>query len=155
MPWEKQEDGSLEDVWDIVWEVFACDGNYRASYTFVCIDKRSGIDKTIIVVHPDLYGADMEDVTTRELSKDMPGPNIVGFEYVRAPGWESHKAKRSLDTRNEGTEDFSFGNRRGTKFRRASWPARNVVTNSYKYDSSEEEDDTKKTVENHRERVIA
>lgn len=78
MPWEKQEDGRLEDIW----EVFACDGKYRAGYTFVGIDKRSGIDKTNIVVLPDLYGADMEVVTTRELLKDMPGPNIMGFEYV-------------------------------------------------------------------------
>lgn len=51
--------------------------------------------------------------------KYIPGPNIIGFEYVRARGRESHNPKLNLDPSDESIEDLS--NRRAKRYRRASW----------------------------------
>jgi hypothetical protein len=136
VPWKRgdkgQADGTTEDIWEILWKVYVRPD--RECDSFVCIDRQSGIDKTVIIVDPDWYFYDEETVIPGPL-EHMPAPRIRGFKYTRIAAREAHIMKIGLDVANTDVEDIA-GDEGANRFRRPGWPARGILP-----DESEDEDE--------------
>ncbi|KAJ5280262.1 hypothetical protein N7478_005634 [Penicillium angulare] len=84
--WDREEDGGVEDIWDIVKRVHS-EGLFGRGYEiFFCIDLQSSLDSTVILVVPQYWnpGKRWDKV------KDLPCPRLVGFDYGRMLGRIAH-----------------------------------------------------------------
>lgn len=55
VPWEHDEDGTLDDIWYIVLKIYKHEGFGRRFQRFFCLDRQSVEDQTLIIVEPDFF----------------------------------------------------------------------------------------------------
>ncbi|KAH8692382.1 hypothetical protein BGW36DRAFT_363374 [Talaromyces proteolyticus] len=118
VPWERHQDGTPQDIWEIIWEVYQYDLHRSA---ICCIDQQSGEDNTVLLVKMDYYFEDLEETKyPRDLLKDLLYPDIRGFKYVRVPARDVHTSLINLAIANMGIEDM--GDQDLKSFHRPGWP---------------------------------
>lgn len=106
VPWKREDDGTLSDIWNILWKCFDYEGLQRFCPSFVCIDRQSGIDQTVLFVAPDweFYETRAAEENAKELLKGFLGWRLQGFGYTRLSGREAHAMNRRVDEGRLGIE---------------------------------------------------
>ncbi|KAJ5579820.1 uncharacterized protein N7459_005805 [Penicillium hispanicum] len=109
VPWKKgkagETDGTVKDMWDILVEIYTYPG--RAVDTFLCLDRQSAVDQTVIFVKADMGPR-----------QDHPLGCVRGFTYTRIP---AHSAQ---DTFRQSTRMRHFVGPHGwiRTYLRPGWP---------------------------------
>ncbi|KAJ5662784.1 hypothetical protein N7462_011710 [Penicillium macrosclerotiorum] len=124
IPWESEEDGTLDDIWNILWTIYRHDG--APPVCFFCIDREAAVDLDVLLVKPDFYWGDRQDGQEHpSLLVDLECPRLRGFWYCRISGNLCHQAKIQLDTDNLDITELGGYDLR--KYRRPGWPARGIL----------------------------
>jgi hypothetical protein len=82
VPWEKEEDGTEEDMLNIFWEVHTFKGavDYPCP-VFFCVDRESPRDNSVIAVHEHFFH--MSDKLILNSLTDMPYWHIRSINFAR------------------------------------------------------------------------
>ncbi|KAJ5105550.1 hypothetical protein NUU61_002897 [Penicillium alfredii] len=135
IPWksgpEGDVDGTIEDIWEIVWKVWTSEGRAGNCGTFACVDQQSAVDQTVILVDAKWYHGSRE----QELLQYLPSPTMKGFRYTRVAARDAHLDKINLDIANMGIDECGEG---AKSFRRPDWPSPELFDDD---DDDEDEND--------------
>ncbi|KAJ5176149.1 uncharacterized protein N7482_002026 [Penicillium canariense] len=132
VPWEGEEDGTDEDIWSIVWQVWEDGGDQ----VFFCIDQLSGEDQSVLCVECDRFSYRQLPENAKHLT-GVCDPNLRGFRCTRVPAEDAQIDKVNLDIANMGMEDFGPVH----KFRRPGWPARGIIPDETDDEEEAEEEE--------------
>ena len=117
VPWKEGQagdiDGTVKDIWEILLSVYTYPG--RAVDTFLCLDRQSALDETVIFVKADKYNVQPDHPALEHLVL----PRIKGFMYTRIPAHSAHVTFRE-STKMRHLAGFVGWVR---SYRRAGWPA--------------------------------
>lgn len=82
IPWSREQDGTLQDAWNILWQMFQHSARNSTNPVFLCIDEQSGVDQTLLVIRADWYLVPM-DTIDKQIISDMLKPQLRGIRYTR------------------------------------------------------------------------
>ncbi|PWY80735.1 hypothetical protein BO94DRAFT_148975 [Aspergillus sclerotioniger CBS 115572] len=111
VPWDGEEDGTLDDIWRIVQELAIYHRGSPIFYPIFFVDRQSTADNTVLAVRPRPPGT--------PLPTDLPSRNLGGFSYGRVPGRDAHYIFDNVSMRRNYFSDLAPVN----VFRRPDWPA--------------------------------
>lgn len=128
VPWKDgQRDGTLEDMWDIFWDVYTYKRGRATSITspfpIFFIDQQSGNDLTVIAVDSDTLYTRKSNTAAAEILKNTPARNVRGFFHGRLSGRDAHIAHANLSIANMGFDEFTEPN----QFPRPGWPGHGIL----------------------------
>lgn len=131
VPWKDgeqgQRDGTLEDMWDIFWDVYTYKRGRATPVTspipIFFIDRQSGHDLTVIAVEPDLLYMRKPNAAAAEILKDTPASKVRGFLHGRIGGRDAHIAHANLSIGNMGFDEWTEEDR----FPRPGWPGHGIL----------------------------
>ncbi|KAJ5740415.1 hypothetical protein N7493_000287 [Penicillium malachiteum] len=118
VPWEAEEDGTLEDVWELILMQHRRTGFMPD--TFFCIDRQSLEGHDFLAVEPDFYYEE-PDQEYPDLLKDLEYPSLRGFWYCRVSGNMCHETKLQRSVQNMALSELA--GEEPKRFRRPDWPA--------------------------------
>ncbi|KAJ5629263.1 hypothetical protein N7528_002920 [Penicillium herquei] len=118
VPWEAEEDGTLEDVWELVLMQHRRTGFMPD--TFFCIDRQSLKGHDFLTVEPDFYYEEHDQEYPDPL-KDLEYPFLRGFWYCRVSGDMCHETKLQRSVQNMALSELA--GEEPKRFRRPDWPA--------------------------------
>lgn len=128
VPWEHNEDGTLDDIWNIVLKIYKHEGFGRRFQRFFCLDRQSVEDQKLIVVEPDFYLAGRKVQDEGRLLQGMVAPTLAGFRCNRVSCEEAHDVKIELDSCVRTIEDIHGAlSDEGQHFIRPGWPGPEVL----------------------------
>ncbi|OJJ80106.1 uncharacterized protein ASPGLDRAFT_39395 [Aspergillus glaucus CBS 516.65] len=128
VPWKDgQRDGTLEDMWDIFWDVYTYRRDRATSITpplpIFFIDQQSGHDLTVIAVDSDILYTRKSNTAAAEILKNTPARKVRGFFHGRLSGRDAHMAHANLSIANMGFDEFTEAN----QFPRPGWPGHGIL----------------------------
>lgn len=127
VPWEHDEDGTLDDIWSIVLEIYKHEGFGRRFARFFCLDRQSVEDQTLIIVEPDFFLAGRKVQDEGDLLQGMVAPTLAGFRCNRVPCEDAHDSKMELDLCYRTIEEIGGLDNEGQHFVRPGWPGPGVL----------------------------
>ncbi|KAJ6096045.1 hypothetical protein N7486_006791 [Penicillium sp. IBT 16267x] len=127
VPWERDEDGTLDDIWNIVLKIYKHEGFGRRFQRFFCLDRQSVEDQTLIIVEPDFFLAGRKVQDEGELLQGMIAPTLAGFRCNRVRCEEAHDCKMKLDHCDRTIEEIGGLGNEGQHFIRPGWPGPDVL----------------------------
>ncbi|KAJ5760620.1 hypothetical protein N7520_007776 [Penicillium odoratum] len=122
VPWERDEDGTLDDIWNITLEIYKHEGYGRQFTRFFCLDRQSVVDRTLIIVEPDFYLPGRRVQDEGELLQGMKAPMLAGFRYNRVSCEDAHETKIELERCARLIEEVGESDDEGQHFVRPGWP---------------------------------
>ncbi|KAL3486557.1 hypothetical protein BJX62DRAFT_246673 [Aspergillus germanicus] len=124
VPWTPRDDdytardGTLEDMWDVFWELYTYKRGrsvpYGTSLPTFFIDQQSAIDQTVIAVHADYMFRYTEEELAGEVLKGVELPKLKGILFMNA------------GVANMGFDEFGDREKVGF-FPRPGWPGHGVL----------------------------
>lgn len=128
VPWKDgQRDATLEDMWDIFWDVYTYKRGRATSITspfpIFFIDQQSGHDMTVIAVDSDTLYTRKSNTAAAEILKNTPARKVRGFFHGRLSGRDAHIAHANLSIANMDFGDFTEAN----QFPRPGWPGHGIL----------------------------
>lgn len=128
VPWKDgQRDGTLEDMWDIFWDVYTYKRGGATSITspfpIFFIDKQSGHDLTVIAVDSDILYTRKSNTAAAQILENTPARKVRGFFHGRLSGRDAHIAHANLSIANMGFDEFTEPD----KFPRPGWPGHGIL----------------------------
>ncbi|KAJ5672113.1 hypothetical protein N7507_001240 [Penicillium longicatenatum] len=127
VPWECDEDGTLEDIWNLVLKIYKHEGFGRRFQRFFCLDRQSVEDQTLIIVEPDFFLSGRKVQDEGELLQGMVAPTLAGFRCNRVLCEEAHESKIELDQCIRTIEEIGGLDNEGQHFIRPDWPGPEVL----------------------------
>ncbi|KAJ5730975.1 uncharacterized protein N7483_005483 [Penicillium malachiteum] len=82
VPWEKQEDGNCDDIFNILVQVDKFQGLGYICDPFFCIDQESPRDNRLILVEPEIYHYGNYVQSEGEYLQGMIAPTLKGFKTI-------------------------------------------------------------------------
>lgn len=128
VPWkDDQRDGTLEDMWDVFWDVYTYKRGRATAVTsplpMFFIDQQSGHDLTVIAVDSDTLYTRKSNTAAAEILKDTPARKVRGFFHGRLSGRDAHIAHANLSIANLNFDEFTEPN----QFPRPGWPGHGIL----------------------------
>lgn len=127
VPWDSKDDATQEDIWNIVWKFYKCEGLGRMCPSFFCIDQASASDiGTVLLVKPDIFKFGKRLQSQEGYLKGVLGPRLRGFLATRVLTDSAHQHKMDAEDGFQSMADIGL-NSNVTRFYRPEWPARGVL----------------------------
>ncbi|KAJ6036570.1 hypothetical protein N7540_000849 [Penicillium herquei] len=118
VPWEAEDDGTLEDVWELLLMQRRRSGFMPE--TFFCIDRQSLEELDFLTIEADFHYEET-DQDYPDLLKDLEYPFLRGFWYCRVSGDMCHETKLQRSVLNMALSELA--GEEPKRFRRPDWPA--------------------------------
>ncbi|KAJ5113278.1 hypothetical protein N7456_001812 [Penicillium angulare] len=122
VPWEKDDDATLDDIFKILVEVYNYQGMGYQCLNIFCIDRDSPTDRCLLLVQADLYLSGKSPQKKAKQLRNMIAPTLRGFRYIRISAEEAHAATADLDSCQRMIEEVGRGDDEGKHFIRSDWP---------------------------------
>ncbi|ODM14755.1 hypothetical protein SI65_09749 [Aspergillus cristatus] len=124
---DDQRDGTLEDMWDVFWDVYTYKRGRATAVTsplpMFFIDQQSGHDLTVVAVDSDTLYTRKSNTAAAEILKDTPARKVRGFFHGRLSSRDAHIAHANLSIANMDFDEFTEPN----QFPRPGWPGHGIL----------------------------
>lgn len=124
---DDQQDGILEDMWDVFWNIYTFKrGRVTAitsTFPIFFIDQQSRHDLTVIAVDSDTSYTRRSTTVAAEILRDTPARKVRRLFHGRLSGRDAHIAHANLSIANMGFDEFTEPNH----FPRPGWPGHRIL----------------------------